>query len=441
MSILLVALFFFATLIVFAFEWKNFSFSLKVSFWSYAGSYIATTLIGATLIGGLFDKSFPLSILNKFYINTSLLPAQFDSGYWTLAYGSLLIPFWIILFFNRLCSNHTLFKMSWLDQSISIIAFWLVCLPFVLYFSANMYFIWNAGFYKLISHLDYQSSILFRYQLFNQFSPAFYGLAYFALPVFSHVALYQWVTSRSILWGFSFIFLAGLIFLLYIMIVMKGVLLIYLVSLIIGCYTLKIFRSFSFLILILGLVLAIITIYQSLVLGNWHWLDSFILMIFRLSSSFPFFYFLYPKIIPFSGIYIPGITHAPHENTIVFTYMHPSIEWVIGSVTGAAPLMSYTQGGLGFAFFTMFAIGIFIFLISKILKKHHSVFRYTLFIQCLVFLYYLTQISLQAAFISSFGIFWAIFTISLLWGSASLFAAAFKSKVKLPHTPSTTMQN
>ncbi len=425
---LLVILVLSISLMFFATGWRNLSPAIRMPLITYCGAYAITTLIGATLIG-LTNNSFSIKVLSNFGINIALLPNKFDYGYWLLLYGPMIIPLWIVFFANKFLPKLRTVKFYWLNQPVSLLSFWFVFVLFLGYFLTKMISIISEGtLLSLLKNIDYQSSILLRYQLIKQFGDIFYGLAYSTLPTFSHVALYQWSKTRSTGWAVTFLISFLFISTLFLMIIMKAVLLVYLVSIGLGLYILKIVRSLNFLLLISGVIWMVITLYQSFVLASWQALDSFILIIFRIASSFPFYYILYPKILPFTGIYIPGVNTPPHDNQIVFTYMHPSIDWVIGNVTGASSLLAYSQGGFGFALFVMIVTGFFILLISQIGNNIRGPLQYALYIQALVFLYYLTQISIQSAFITSYGIIWGLVGIVILWLISIVFQSALSNQ-------------
>ncbi len=172
------------------------------------------------------------------------------------------------------------------------------------------------------------------------------------------------------------------------------------------------------------MVLLVIYSYESFVTQEWHFLETIDLILFRLASSFPFYYMLFPKILPYTGIYIPLLTPTPNDNNVVFSYMYPKIDWTVGSVVGSAPLLAYSQAGLTYAIFVMILIGLFIFLISQIGKKIRGPLTFSLYLNAIVFLYYLTQISLQSALVSAYGIIGGFLGIGILFITSLLIRSA-----------------
>ena len=177
-------------------------------------------------------------------------------------------------------------------------------------------------------------------------------------------------------------------------------------------------------------VLFVITCYQYFIKPDWSILDSIYLILFRVASSFPFYYALYPKVLSYTGIYlgIPifGFGAAPHDNQVVWSYMYPGTNWIVGAVVGPSPLLAYSQAGFIFAFFTMALIGLFILLIASIGRQLRGPLQYALYMQGLVFLYYLTQISVQSAFMSSYGILWGLLGIGILFIVSLIFRSALR---------------
>lgn len=411
--------FIFIIFITFYIGWNSLTPQLKFSFFMYGGAYTITTLVGGTLIG-LISNHFALNILESYGINVALIARKFDFGYWVLLYGPLIIPLWVILAINQCLSRTLTLKWPILNQSVSLMSFWFVFLFFLIYFAIKLFdFVLSDNFLNLINNHNYQSSILFRRQLIVQLRSTFFGLAYSTMPTFSHVALYQWSKTKSRLWLFTFLISALTITCIYLIIVLKGMLLIYLVSIAFGLYFLKIIKKLNFVILMGCSVLLLITLYQSLFNNNWHFLDSIYLILFRGSSSFPFYYSLYPKVLPFSGLHIMST-----DNLDVFNYMYQGVDWTIGSVSAPSQLIAYSQGGFILALSILILTGFFIYIISLIGSQIRGPLRYALFMQALVFLYYLTQTSVQAAFITSYGIIWALFGIGILFVCSNIFSKA-----------------
>ncbi len=232
------------TIIILLFTWKQLNQEAKIPFITYTGAYTATTMIGGIFLG-LVNNQYAMGVLKRFGINTFSLPVNFDLGYWILLFCPIIIPALVLVMIRKLFYKLITFEIHWLNQSVSLVAFWYVFLIFLIYYFFKMYNIFSSGaIFNLIKNIDYQSTILFRHDLIGRLGSIFYGLSYSTIPTFSYVSLFQWSKTRSIAWKLTFFISLFVTSLIYLSIVMKAILLIYLISIIFGLYFLKKIRIF-----------------------------------------------------------------------------------------------------------------------------------------------------------------------------------------------------
>src|SRR5262249_2100403 len=135
--------------------------------------------------------------------------------------------------------------------------------------------------------------------------------------------------------------------------VQKGLIVIFLMAIALGMGELGGRR-----ILAAGVLLAcgaFVTLFQRFVANpDWSFRGSGILLVFRVSASYPFYVGLYPEAIPFSGLDAlrlwdggAGSSSGP-SNVEVFREMY-ELEWVQGAAAAPSHVHAYAEAGVGYS--------------------------------------------------------------------------------------------
>jgi hypothetical protein len=91
--------------------------------------------------------------------------------------------------------------------------------------------------------------------------------------------------------------------------------------------------------------------------------------------------------------------------------MYPQVTWAQGAAPAAAHVRAYSQAGMPFALVNLAIVGIVIKAAGGLRSRIHGPISFALYLQLLIFLYFVTQTSLREAIISCYGIFWAVIAL------------------------------
>lgn len=377
--------------------------------------YFITTFVGGIALGLYRADLFELTDSVNIPTTTTTLN---NPIYWTMLFAPLIVPIGVLSFLKKQVDGEPAHakKQEGPDRLHSQISKTAWCASF---FAASLYcflsliqhdYLLNAFYGNEISR-NFSTAIRLRTEMFNNLGGIFYGLIYQTLPFISHVAFFQALRTRRIFWRIAFASSFLTICFLDLSTIQKAPVLIYVTSLAIGAIALRVAKLKT----VLGTALIIvgsITAMQRLLLGDWDWLQSIYLVFFRMASSLPFYFEVYPDRIDFTGIDfgqdIFGFGPGPRDNIDVFDHMYTGGFEVQGNVSAAAHIRAYTQGGVPYAMVTLVIIGWAIKKLGDLSKYIQQPLAYGLYASGMVFLYHLTQTSLREALISSYGIIWAL---------------------------------
>lgn len=393
--------------------------ALRLPLGIYAGFYLLTTLIGATLIGLTQGEA-----LDSLAWGIELWGiTDFNSPrYWGLLFAPLLIPPLTILIFrdSRVLDNavHKMVRITSSRVSIpSVLFVFLIMSGYCFVLLARAGYLGTISMWLTIRN-DYVAMILLREKVIGSLGSVFFGLTYVALPTLSFIALHQAVVYRSWQWQATFGFTAIVTVVLNMELMQKSPVLLYLSFLSIGLLELKVIRLRS-MILPASVMFACLTALQALMVERWALAHTFDLLLFRMAASYPFYVNLYPEAIPYSGIelglHLIGLGEPARDNLDVFRYMYPTVTFVDGAAPSPAHVRAYSQGGLLYAVVTLVLVGLCLRAITTLRKNAHRPLTFAIYLESLVFLYYLTQTSMRESIISCYGIFWAVVAIGAVW--------------------------
>ncbi len=394
----------------FIFLWKKGPKEARVPASVFLGAYSLTTVIGATAIG--ITHGEVLEAL-EFSVHPSGLDRVGDFRYWILLYLPLVLVPLVVVFLesimpaNRKGTDQQSPARTNLNE-IQLLA---------VFFSFSAYCVFVLFQRSALGNIlrwaefqgDYTSMIDQRFTIMISANMFFFGLIYTGLPVLSYSAMYQSLTTRRNSWRAVSLITMASVALFSLETMQKSILLVYLIFAAMGYAHM---RKPSWLF-VLGGTLLLITVFVVLNSFYQSVLDlegSIYLLFFRMASCFPFYVCLYPESLPHTGVDfgldVLGIAKTPTENLAVYNEMYPTTRWIQGSAPAPAHIVAYAQAGYVYVFVMIPLIALSIWLIGRLRRQVKGPLSFAFYVQCLVFLYYLTQTSIREALISSYGLLW-----------------------------------
>jgi hypothetical protein len=407
----------------------HFKFPLLV----FCIAYLITVAIGATLIA-MPHNYLTQKILKTYGITRELFDKNLGPGYHFLLYIPFIIPITIVLLLHRYVDKLKMRIPGFFNSQINLLAYCCVLAVISIYLWSVIAIEFKvSNVMTLFQHSLYKQSILMRAAVEKSAGAIFYPLLYMSLPTLSHIALFQWQRFRSRIWLIVFLISAINIILLVLCTLQKGPLVVYALSIALGIYVLNPKRIYALIVgACVGMV--IITGYQYFLLSHsWHLLNSLNLVIFRTAASFPFYYLIYPDVIPFSGpdfaLDLLGLTeHPAKDNLIIFHYMYPYVSWVQGAAAAPSHMVAYSQGGYTLAILTLLLIGILVLGIGCFARELTQPIPFAFFTQNLISLYWLTQVPVRSALLTGYGMLWTLIALILLWMVSKLLDDSLQEK-------------
>jgi hypothetical protein len=394
----------------------------------YLGAYILTTVVGSTIIS--FTDGRPLIEMG---LDTQVLQDSNSITYWFLLFMPLLFASAATYFSRRLWGRATQYigalDASGTGASPMVFSVVVLCLTF--------YCVCELAFNGLLSSIfawgmaDYVAMISVRSSMFGSLSRVFFGIVYSAMPALSQYALYETVRTKRLSWKLSLGLTICLTCILYMTVVQKSVLLLYLLFLGIGLALLKVVKPRTF-CLWLGGMLFLLTFLQTLFSVDWGIESSMDLLVFRMASSFPYYVNIYPDMKPFVGIdfglHLIGLDSQSRDNLDTFSFMYPSVTWTEGAAAAPAHVKAYAQAGLAYSVVTVLIIGVAVSFVARLWQNIRGPICFTFYLQSLVFLYYCTQTSLRESFVSCYGLIWTVFVLGMLISISKAISHRFGQK-------------
>jgi hypothetical protein len=383
----------------------------------YAGSYFVTTVIGAAIIG-IFGTEYLEDL--GWELDTAPLRDISSPLYWGLLFAPLIIVPVVHALLNEWYRSRLSHRRRTPVRPLSLIAY---CLLVVVGTGYCFTLFENNGYLNILGNIadysgNYAKMISLRTEMMEGLGNSFYGLIYVSLPALSHCALYEAVNRNGVVWRLLFVITLLVTAALSVAIIQKALLLVYLIAVTVGLLHLGVIRRRMLLLAAVG-GFVLLTLMTSVFVEDWQFGQSFDLLIFRGASSFPYYVTLYPEQLPHPGpdfgLHIFGIGDSPRDNLDVFERMYPSIWWMQGAASGPAHVRAFAQAGFGFSIFVVALIGVAVNLVDRLRQRISGPISFSIYIQAVVGLYYLTQVSLLDSLFTSYGLYWAAFILVPLW--------------------------
>ena len=173
------------------------------------------------------------------------------------------------------------------------------------------------------------------------------------------------------------------------------------------------------------MLFSVFALAQALTSGFLNFFFAFFHLVFRLSVSAPFYFTLYPDLIPFQefnfGIGLFGIATAISDNQDVFNFMYTDVvASTQGNVTAASHVRAYTHGGWLPYFVSQFIVAAVCVFINSVRNGLAGPIAHSIVVQGLLTMYMLSQTSIRGALLESYGFIWCLGFFILVFIVSSL---------------------
>ncbi len=387
---------------------RRVSGAVRLAWLVYVTSYTITTVLGATIIG--LRPAILDTIALSFGLDTRAIQSIDTFRYWLLLYAPLEIPAFVILACHRLrFGAKKIIATTRSHVDIDAVSYLTVVAALSAYCFGLLYrhnYLGNI-FLSIQNARDYQSLIVLRTGAMEDLHTIFYGIVYMAFPTMSLVALWQAFAKRSSVWRVLFSITLCATVILSLSIVLKGPLVLYIMTLCLGSVVLRLVRPVTLVAVGIACVFAV-TALQVLLTGSWSLAATAFLLIFRMAHGVPYYVALFPGKVGFlgtnHGLGLLGIGGANNDNLLVFDHMYPNINWVQGATAAPSHLRAYSQGGYPAALAVLFITACLIVLLGRWRERSGGPVAFAAYVQGLVAIYYLTQTSLRGILVESYSV-------------------------------------
>ena len=433
-----------AAAIALAWAWRVSDGSTRVVLVVFLGVYVLTTGIGAFLIGVR-----GVSVLDDlgYGLETRILTDLDGPLYWGMLLAPLIVTPVILLWPSRgRVTNRAAGALTGgFRDDVDLLSFWAVMLLFGGYCVVRFIQTGTMGAIGDFLDLrgDYESILVLRGQVLGQLGTFDCALVYALLPALAQCAMFQ--AARRKTWGWRLTFAAafGLTALLSIAVMQKALILIFGVFLAVGLLELKVIRLRTLAVVALAAVIVLAGM-EAAYVGEWSLGGTMDLLIFRMASSYPYYMNLYPRDIPYAGIQFNldmlGLAPPIRDNLDVFDRMYPqTAAFIQGAAAAPAHVRAYAQAGVEYALLTLVVIAAILKLTAAVRRRFRGPLTFALYMQMLVLLYYLSQVSLRDSLLSSYGFLWSLVGLGAIVAARALGrlasrAAGALGKVRPPLT-------
>lgn len=390
----------------------------------YSGFYVLSTVVGATIVR--LDPSLTEALLIGRGYDIRGIPAVDGWLYWGLLYLPLVVAAAALTWArpNPTKTEVTAAKASAAPAAAtSLASFLIVLIGLVGYCLVEMI---TRGYSPMPSSLaevagSYLRTIVRRYDMMADLGPAYFGVVYMGLPTLTYVGLYAAARTRRLGWIIAAAVTATATMWLSVVSAQKSILIVFLIFLGLGTFLLGLVR-FRVLVILSGALFVLVYLMQAFVLGAFGATQTFLLVLFRLGPSFPYYLGLFPRIYPYYGVDWQGTLFghqftgsAPDYNVLVASALEPTAPLQGAAPAGAIP-SAYAEGGVAYALVMALIVMLILGAISRF-GRHasRSAYRFAFYLQLLTASYYLTQVPLAATIWHGYGIRWGIQTLLFLW--------------------------
>jgi hypothetical protein len=407
--------------------WQGVDHHFRTPFVLFYGAYGITTVVGATLLG-LFKA--PLIESLDYGLDITVLSDFSSMTYWSILYAPMiLVPLCTLCCSKLFRQRQPVFEANYPKSGdgqanagqVNIVAFAVVYAAFAIYPLLSLF---QAGCLDIDTFLafqgDFHGHIVMRTELFDSHSSSFFGIIYTLLPALSFCALFQWLHRHTVAWRCMTVLCCAFTCVLNLGTLQKSKALFFLLMLTFGMVELKMVRWKTFVTVALTCFL-LFTAMQIWILTaeNWSSTDTISLLVFRMSTCYPYYINIYPAWEPFIGVDLGlnavGLAEVPKDNLVVFKIMYPDLVYAQGAAAAPAHVRAYAQGGMTLALVTTAVIALFVTVAAILRKNLRSPLCFAFYMQMLIALYNLANTSLVETMTSGYGLIWATIGLCSVW--------------------------
>lgn len=277
----------------------------------------------------------------------------------------------------------------------------------------------NIG-YNFNGSLDYNSLIDLRQNMMIDLGNTYYyEITYMIIPTLVWFSFYKAFHSGSKYW-FSMLAFSSIVEVFFLLSsIQKAPLLVFFIGLALSHVLLKgkiEWKQVAF----GGFIFALFLITQAIYSGTTNAFFAISHLVFRLAHAAPFYFVLYPETLPYQelnyGFGLLGIMTTITDNQDVYNQIYLNVgNSTQGSATAAAHIRGFTHGGwLAYAL-SLVAVSLVITFVNQIIKNIKGPIAFSLGVQGLICMYFLTQTSLRGAILESYGYFWSIVVVASIF--------------------------
>jgi hypothetical protein len=387
---------------------------LRVPLAVYVGAYALTTGIGAIAIGLAGPEVMPA----KWGMDLSYI-LEVGPQYWPIAFMPFIVPPLAAMVVERIRLPQPQPAPHDLDgTSLSLLA---IVTTFAACGGFCVYRLVSTGYVTTLADIgemtgEFQALMVLRSDMMSSLGNLFFGIVYTTLPTICHCTLYVAAKRRRAFVWILYFAMLGMTALLCVAVVQKTLILVLLAFTAVAFVELELvsWRIFGLAALGgVGLLGSMQLVFQG---ESWTMLDSLALLIFRMSSAFPYYLNLYPNVLPYGGIdlglNVVGLATPPRDPLDVHEHIYPRVDIEGAAAPAAAHVRAYSQAGLPWSIITAIAIGVAIYIAARSRRRVRGPLSFALHIQLLVLVYYLTQTSIVEAITSSYGLIWTVLGVA-----------------------------
>ena len=408
-------------LMIFLFCWRRLNHSNRFPLAVYLLSFVITYGIGAFWIGWTEGD-----ILRQYMMNHMWIP-DFDEQritFWTMVFAPISIPPVVVLLLQSTAKTQQPLRPVEVPhrRTIGAATFASIFLIIAAYVTYGFREAGHLSLDRLSTIVDNigNTTVLYenRLSIFDQGGRVFFGLIYGTLPALCHVALYQAVKKRGYRWKIIFGICACAVIIAGLATYQIMIPMVFLLSIFVSLIYLKRLSIVSAPLAILLFFILLSTL-QFVKRGEKDLSYNLRDYVLRMPHALPYYLDCYPGHLPHTGVRLLGdltgwLEPDPNHSLVIGQYISPYNN--IPTYTPApANVSAYADAGVFYSFFALIMIGVFISIAASVSRKaSENAIWHALYIQCLVAIYYLTQITIRGVLWQSYGIVWSLLGLGVL---------------------------
>jgi len=406
------------------FCWRQLNRSNRFPLAVYSISFLATYGIGAFWIGWT-----ECEILRRYMMNRMWIP-DFEEQrmtFWMMVFTPFIVPPLVVLILQQPEEAFRIQRIRSSDEKqTNRLLGWTAFVSLFALITAYVFYVFRASGHLSLAKLETivgsigNTTVFYenRMSIFDQGGRAFFGLIYGTLPALCHVSLYQAIKKKSYLWRIIFAACACTVIVAGLATYQIMIPMVFLLSILVALIYLNALSMISAPLAITS-VFIVLSVLQFVKRGERDFGYNLMDYVLRMPHALPYYLDCYPAQIPHTGVRLLGtftgwLESDPNHSLVVGHYINPYNN--IPSYTPApAHVSAYADAGVFYSLIALGFVGAFISIVARVSSRaSENAIQHALFIQCLVGVYYLTQITIRGVLWQSYGIIWSLIGLGVL---------------------------